>query len=59
MALYTIADLHLACSVDKPMDIFGGKWQNYMEKIRTHWQAVVQPEDTVVVGGELCSANNM
>ena len=33
MALYTIADLHLACAVDKPMDIFGGKWQNYMEKI--------------------------
>ena len=29
MALYTIADLHLACSVNKPMDVFGGKWQNY------------------------------
>ena len=24
MALYTLADLHLACAVDKPMDIFGG-----------------------------------
>lgn len=58
MALYTIADLHLACSVDKPMDIFGGKWQNYMEKIRTHWQAVVRPEDTVVVGGDLSWAIN-
>lgn len=29
MALYTIADLHLACAVNKPMDIFGG-WKNYM-----------------------------
>lgn len=53
MALYTIADLHLACAVDKPMDIFGGKWQNYMEKIQKHWTALVQPEDTVVIGGDL------
>ena len=53
MALYTIADLHLACSVDKPMDIFGGRWQNYMEKIEKRWNALVQPSDTVVIGGDL------
>lgn len=53
MALYTIADLHLACAVNKPMDIFGGKWQNYMQKIETHWRAVVRPEDLVVIGGDL------
>ena len=53
MALYTIADLHLACSVNKPMDIFGGRWQNYMEKIRARWQAVVRKEDTVVIGGDI------
>ena len=27
MALYTLADLHLAADVAKPMDIFGGKVQ--------------------------------
>ena len=53
MALYTSADLHLACSVNKPMDVFGGKWQNYMEKIASRWQALVRPEDTVVIGGDL------
>ena len=53
MALYTIADLHLACSVDKPMDVFGGRWQNYMEKIEKRWSALVQPSDTVVIGGDL------
>lgn len=53
MALYTIADLHLACSVNKPMDVFGGRWRNYMDKIAAHWTACVQPEDTVVVGGDL------
>lgn len=53
MALYTIADLHLACSVDKPMDIFGGRWQDYMKKIEPRWCALVKPEDTVVLGGDL------
>jgi predicted phosphohydrolase len=53
MALYTIADLHLACAVNKPMDIFGGRWQGYMEKIAQRWQAVVKETDTVVLGGDI------
>lgn len=53
MALYTIADLHLACTVKKPMDIFGGRWQGYMEKIERNWRARVGVEDTVVIGGDL------
>ena len=32
MALFTLADLHLATGVQKPMDIFGGRWQGYTEK---------------------------
>ena len=31
MALYTIGDLHLSLGSDKPMDIFGDRWQNYVE----------------------------
>ena len=27
MALYAIGDLHLSLNSDKPMDIFGEKWQ--------------------------------
>lgn len=53
MALYTIADLHLACTVDKPMDIFGGRWQGYMDKIQARWQAIVKPEDVVVIAGDI------
>ena len=53
MALYTLADLHLATGVEKPMDIFGGRWQGYMEKIERHWRALVTPEDTVVLGGDI------
>lgn len=32
MALYAIGDLHLSLGADKPMDVFGGPWENYVEK---------------------------
>ena len=53
MALYTLADLHLATGVQKPMDIFGGRWQGYTEKIIKNWNALIAPEDTVVLGGDI------
>ena len=34
MALYVIADLHLSLGADKPMDVFGGRWEGYMDKLR-------------------------
>lgn len=52
MALYTISDLHLPLGIDKPMDIFGAGWSNYVEKIRENWQRIVSPDDTVVLGGD-------
>ena len=52
MALYTISDLHLPLGVDKPMDIFGKKWENYVERLYTNWQSVVKPDDTVVLPGD-------
>ena len=59
MALYTISDLHLSVGVKKPMDIFGGKWQGYMEKIEKNWRAVISPEDTVVIGGDISWGINL
>ena len=38
MALFAIADLHFAFSVDKPMDIFGENWKNHSEKIIASWK---------------------
>lgn len=52
MALYTISDLHLPLGIDKPMDIFGGRWENYVEKLREGWQQSVTEEDTVVLPGD-------
>lgn len=55
MALYTIADLHLSLgeNTNKPMDVFGQRWQDYTEKIRKKWCAVVEEDDTVIIPGDI------
>ena len=54
MAIYALSDLHLSFGVkDKPMDIFGDKWNNYEKKIKENWNRVVKEEDTVVIAGDL------
>ena len=52
MALYAIGDPHLSLGVNKPMDVFGGAWENYVDKLREGF-SVVEPEDTVVLCGDL------
>ena len=52
MALYVIGDLHLSFSVDKPMHIFDG-WDHYEERLEKNWHRLVQPEDTVVIPGDV------
>ena len=52
MALYAIADLHLPLGIDKPMDIFGKKWQNYVERLKENWQRIVKEDDVVVIPGD-------
>ena len=52
MALYAIADTHLSLSTDKPMDIFRG-WTDYMQRLESHWRALVAPTDTVVIAGDI------
>ena len=52
MALYAIGDLHLSLGVSKPMDIFGGNWVGYMEKLEKGL-SVIGPEDTTVLCGDL------
>ncbi len=53
MALYCMADLHLSGSVPKPMDVFGKRWVDYTAKLIRGWNAVVGPEDTVVIPGDI------
>ncbi len=52
MALYAIGDTHLSLSSDKPMDVFGGGWTGYVEKLQAGFEQI-RPEDTVVLCGDL------
>ena len=52
MALYAIGDLHLCLGADKPMDIFGGAWVGYLEKLKKGF-SVIKDEDTTVLLGDL------
>jgi len=51
LALYAIGDLHLSLGCDKPMDIFGGGWQNYLEKIEAGF-ALLEQDDVCVLCGD-------
>ena len=52
MSLYAIGDLHLCLGAYKPMDVFGGRWEGYMDKLR-EGLSVIQPGDTTVLLGDL------
>ena len=52
MPLYAIGDLHLSLASDKPMDVFGGGWDNYVEKIKTGF-SLLGPDDVCVLCGDI------
>ena len=49
--IYIMSDFHLYNSTDKPMDIFGSKWKNHMEKIKSNWP--LSEQDTIIMPGDL------
>jgi len=51
LALYAIGDLHLSLGSDKPMDVFGGGWNNYVEKIKAGFSSL-GPDDVCVLCGD-------
>ncbi len=52
MALFAIGDTHLSLGAGKPMDVFGGAWEGYVDKLRAGFGAVGS-EDTVVICGDV------
>ena len=58
MALYAIGDLHLSLSANKPMDVFGGAWRGYMDKLN-EGLSCIGPEDTTVLLGDLSWAMSL
>lgn len=58
MALYVLGDLHLSLGGDKPMDVFGGAWCGYLEKLKKGL-SVIGPEDTTVLLGDVSWAMDL
>lgn len=50
MALYAIGDLHLSLGAEKPMDIFGGNWLGYMDKLKAGLSVITENDTTVLLG---------
>lgn len=53
MALYTLSDTHLSFQTEKPMDIFGPRWQDHADKIQKNWTSLITDDDTVVIPGDI------
>ena len=53
MKIYAISDLHLSFNCNKPMDVFGGKWEGYTQKIKENWEKKVLFDDIVLIAGDI------
>ena len=53
MKIFAISDLHLSNSTDKPMDVFGGNWENYTQKIQENWKSKISDDDLVLIAGDI------
>jgi len=53
MTIYAIGDLHLPGGQEKPMAVFGPQWEGHWEKIQADWRARVQPQDIVLIPGDI------
>ena len=53
MKIWAISDPHFSFDTDKPMDVFGGNWENHVENFITNWNHVVSDDDIVLVAGDI------
>lgn len=58
MKIFAISDLHMSIANPKPMDIFGARWANYLDKINEDWKSKVTEEDVVLIAGDISWAMN-
>ncbi len=58
MSLYAIGDLHLSFSAEKTMDVFGGAWENYVEKLQIGFSGL-RSDDVCVICGDISWAMSL
>jgi len=59
MTVWALADPHLALAIpQKTMDVFGGRWVGYVDKMKKAWEDLVKEEDLVLIAGDISWASN-
>ena len=53
MKIFAISDLHIAGTPEKSMEVFGGSWIGYLDKIKADWESKVSEEDIVLISGDI------
>ncbi len=55
MNIYAIGDLHLSFDkrIQKPMDVFGKRWENHDKRLQENWLNCISNEDFVIIVGDV------
>ncbi len=55
MSVFAISDLHLSThdKTNKSMEIFGSRWADYMQRLKSNWEKLVGENDTVIIPGDI------
>jgi predicted phosphohydrolase len=56
--VWAIADLHLSFANPDRRERYAARWRDHAAKIEANWNEVVQPDDLVVLPGDLSMARN-
>ncbi len=51
--IWALGDTHLSFAQPKPMEIFGLQWENHPARIRAQCEKLIQPEDLLLIPGDL------
>lgn len=51
--VFAIGDLHLSGAANKPMNVFGQRWERHFDRIGEAWRALVNPGDIVLIPGDI------
>jgi uncharacterized protein len=58
MNVWAIADLHLSFAHPERRERYAARWRDHAAKIEAQWKDAVQPEDVVLLPGDLSMARN-
>ena len=59
MKIFAISDLHISRTSDKPMEVFGGNWVGYLDKIKADWTKKAAEGDVVLIPGDISWAMDL